>query len=104
MDFCFYLLEIVAKKPKGVKILKNQINYLKNMKKSILVVGMSSLLLVGCVGSLTRISDCPTFPWPPETVVSTLEAEAYANAEFSVWLAEITAHGEKIEICQGENE
>jgi hypothetical protein len=104
MDFCFYLLEIVAKKPKGVKILKNQINYLKNMKKSILVVGMLSLLLVGCVGSLTRISDCPTFPWPPETVVSTLEAEAYANAEFSVWLAEITAHGEKIEICQGENE
>tara|TARA_R110001599_G_scaffold261725_1_gene462121 strand:- start:207 stop:518 length:312 start_codon:yes stop_codon:yes gene_type:complete len=102
MDFCFYLLEIVAKKPKGVKILKNQINYLKNMKKSILVVGMLSLLLVGCVGSLTRISDCPTFPWPPETVVSTLEAEAYANAEFSVWLAEITAHGEKIEICQGE--
>ena len=104
MDFCFYLLEIVAKKPKGVKILKNQINYLKNMKKSILVVGMSSLLLVGCVGSLTRISDCPTFPWPPEAVVNTLEAEAYANAEFSVWLAEITAHGEKIEICQGEDE
>jgi hypothetical protein len=104
MDFCFYLLEIVAKKPKGVKILKNQINYLKNMKKSILVVGMLSLLLVGCVGSLTRISDCPTFPWPPEAVVSTLEAEAYANAEFSVWLAEITAHGEKIEICQGEDE
>ena len=65
---------------------------------------MSSLLLVGCVGSLTRISDCPNFPWPPEAVVSTLEAEAYANAEFSVWLAEITAHGEKIEICQGENE
>ena len=104
MDFCFYLLEIVAKKPKGVKILKNQINYLKNMKKSILVVGMLSLLLVGCVGSQTRISDCPTFPWPSETVVSTLETEAYANAEFSVWLAEITVHGEKIEVCRGEEE
>ena len=104
MDFCFYLLEIVAKKPKGVRILKNLISYLKNTKKLVLAVGISSLLLVGCVGSLTGGSDCPIFPWPPETVVNKLESEANVNAEFSVWLAEITAHGEKIEICQGEEE
>ena len=84
--------------------MKNLISYLKNTKKSALAVGMSSLLLVGCVGSLTGGSDCPIFPWPSETVVSTLETEAYANAEFSVWLAEITAHGEKIEVCRGEEE
>jgi|TARA_R110000824_G_scaffold7606_1_gene34415 hypothetical protein len=94
----------VAKKPKGVRILKNLISYLKNTKKLALVVGMSSLLLVGCVGSLTGGSDCPIFPWPPETVVNKLESEANVNAEFSVWLAEITAHGEKIEVCRGEEE
>ena len=94
----------MAKKPKGVKILKNLISYLKNTKKLAVAVGISSLLLVGCVGSQTRVSECPIFPWPSETVVSTLETEAYANAEFSVWLAEITAHGEKIEVCRGEEE
>jgi hypothetical protein len=104
MDSCFYLLEIVAKKPKGERTLRNQISYLKNMKKSVIVVGMSSLLLIGCVGSLTGGSDCPVFPWPPESVVDKLESEANVNAEFSVWLAEITAHGEKIEVCRGEEE
>ena len=94
----------MAKKPKGVRILKNLISYLKNTKKLALVVGMSSLLLVGCVGSLTVGRDCPIFPWPPETVVNKLESEANVNAEFSVWLAEITAHGEKIEVCRGEEE
>ena len=94
----------MARKPKGVRILKNLISYLKNTKKLALAVGISSLLLVGCVGSLTGGSDCPIFPWPSERVVSTLEEEAYVNAEFSVWLAEITAHGEKIEVCRGEEE
>ena len=94
----------MAKKPKGVKILKNLISYLKNTKKLALAVGISSLLLVGCVGSLTGGSDCPIFPWPPETVIDKLESEANVNAEFSRWLAEITAHGEKIEVCRGEEE
>ena len=49
------------------------------MKKSILVVGMLSLLLVGCVGSQTRISDCPTFPWPSETVEKMTQVERELN-------------------------
>ena len=67
------------------------------------VVGISSLLLAGCVGSQGDWTNsiCPSFPWPSENVVNKLEQQARADEEFALWLVKITIHGEKIDICLG---
>ena len=103
MSSCFFSLEIVVKKPKGERILKKPISFLENIKMLTIVVGISSLLLAGCVGSQEdwASSICPPFPWPSENIVNKLEQQAQADEEFADWLVRITIHGEKIDICLG---
>ena len=107
MLFCSFLLEIVEREQKGARILKNLTNFLKSIKMSIIVVGISSLLLTGCVGSLIgqrTNSDCPPFPWPSENTVNKLEEQAQSDEEFADWLGRLTAHGDKIDICREVSE
>ena len=106
MLFCSFLLEIVEKEQKGEKTLKNLTNFLKNIRTLTFVVGISSLLLTGCVGSLESWtnSSCPPFPYPSENVIDKLEEQAQSDEEFADWLGRITAHGEKIDVCRGEEE
>jgi hypothetical protein len=106
MLFCSFLLEIVEKEQKGEKTLKNLTNFLKNIRTLTFAVGISSLLLTGCVGSLGSWtnSDCPPFPYPSENVIDKLEEQAQSDEEFADWLGRITAHGEKIDVCRGEEE
>ena len=103
MSSCFFSLEIVVKKPKGERILKKPISFLENIKMLTVVVGISSLLLAGCVGSQGDWTNsiCPSFPWPSENIVNKLEQQARADEEFALWLVKITIHGEKIDICLG---
>ena len=107
MPFCSFLLEIVDKEKKGEKPLKNLTNFLKNIRTLTFVVGISSLLLTGCVGSLVgqrTNSDCPPFPWPSENTVNKLEEQAQSDEEFADWLGRLTAHGDKIDICREVSE